>query len=450
MRSQYTNFIITLAILGFLPEAAMTAQGRLGSEFQVNSYTIGSQNESAIAMDDQGDFVAVWDSNGSAGSDQGSASVQARRYSSSGNAIGADFQVNTYTPGSQTDAVVAKAPTGSFVVVWESQGSLNGDSSGSSIQAQRYDSSGNTLNAQFRVNSYTTGNQDKPTIAMDSDGDFVIVWGSYGSFGGDNWDGSIQGQRYDFGGATSGPQFQVNLYTASYQRDADVAIDPDGGFVIVWESEGSFDGDNLGSSIQGQRYASGGNTVGSQFQINSYTQSTQYQPSVAVGPEGAFVIAWSSYGPNGGGLDFSIQSQRFDSGGSAVGPQFQVSNYTTTIQGLPEVVVAPDGEFLVAWGDYGYLDSSPASFSVQGRFFSSGGDAMGTQLQVNSYTSNDQHTPAVAVGPEGTFVALWTSLGSSGTDSSARSIQGQLLRGDFLFADGFESGNTSAWSAVAP
>jgi hypothetical protein len=38
--------------------------------------------------------------------------------------------------------VVASDPAGNFVVVWESWGSQGTDTSGSSIQARRFDSSG--------------------------------------------------------------------------------------------------------------------------------------------------------------------------------------------------------------------------------------------------------------------------------------------------------------------
>jgi hypothetical protein len=55
------------------------------------------------------------------------------------------------------------------------------------------------IGAEFQVNSYTTNSQYTRSVASDADGDFVVVWQSYGSAGGDNDDTSIQGQRYDGG-----------------------------------------------------------------------------------------------------------------------------------------------------------------------------------------------------------------------------------------------------------
>src|SRR5262245_61890816 len=68
---------------------------------------------------------------------------------------GPQFQVNTYTTNSQPASSVAADADGDFVVVWESRGSSSGDTSGASIQGQRYDSAGSPLGSQFQVNTYT-------------------------------------------------------------------------------------------------------------------------------------------------------------------------------------------------------------------------------------------------------------------------------------------------------
>ena len=52
-----------------------------------------------------------------------------------------------------------------------------------------------------------------------------------------------------------------------------MAAAPDGDFVVVWESNGSSGTDTSSWSIQGQRYASNGSTLGAQFQVNTYTTS---------------------------------------------------------------------------------------------------------------------------------------------------------------------------------
>jgi hypothetical protein len=68
---------------------------------------------------------------------------------------------------------VAVDANGDFVVVWSSDGQ-DGDSYG--IYGQRFDASGIPQGAEFLVNTHTTDAQSQPSVAMDADGDFVVVW----------------------------------------------------------------------------------------------------------------------------------------------------------------------------------------------------------------------------------------------------------------------------------
>ena len=70
--------------------------------------------------------------------------------------------MNTFTTGIQDDPLVAMAADGGFVVVWEGNPELN---------ARRYDASGNPVGAEFLVNSYTTGTQFVYGMAMDRAGE---------------------------------------------------------------------------------------------------------------------------------------------------------------------------------------------------------------------------------------------------------------------------------------
>ncbi|MFC1787327.1 hypothetical protein ACFLY8_04785, partial [Halobacteriota archaeon] len=94
--------------------------------------------------------------------------------------------------------------------------------------------------------TYTTYEQMYPSVAMDADGDFVIVWMSYdqdGSYGG------IYAQMYDSSGSAVDSEFQVNTYTYNSQDRPSVAMDAYGDFVITWESYGQ-DGSHWGIYAQ--------------------------------------------------------------------------------------------------------------------------------------------------------------------------------------------------------
>jgi hypothetical protein len=404
--------------LGFIPDDP------IGDQFQINSYTTNHQHLPVVALDGDGDFVVVWVSDGSNSGDSDSYSIQGQRFNSAGTPQGSQFQVNSYTTGVQRDPAVALDDDGDFVVAWASQGGSGSDSDGYSIQAQRYNSAGAPQGSQFQVNSYTTSHQFAPAVSLDGDGDFVVTWGSEGSDGGDTSDASIQGQRFDSAATPQGSQFQVNSYTTGGQTGTAVSLDSDGDFVVVWASEGSF-GNDSSRSIQGQRFNSAGAPQGSQFQVNSYTTNQQAAPAVALDGDGDFVVVWQSDGGSYDTDNYSVQGQRFNSAGAPQGSQFQVNSFTDNEQRFPKVSLDGDGDFIVVWQSNGGFGTDFNGYSIQGQGYDSAGAPQGLQFQVNSYTTNYQAFPAVALDSDGDFVVVWASSGSDGNDSSYFSIQGQ-------------------------
>jgi len=339
--------------------------------------------------------------------------------------VGAQFQINTYTTRDQEEPSVTIAANGAFVVVWQSQGS-SGTDDDDSIQGQRYAAGGSPQGGEFQINTFTRSIQESPSVAMDADADFIVVWGTAESDEPALGYWSIQGQRYASNGSTQGAQFQVNTYPEWRQYSPSVAMAADGDFVVVWHSYGSSGTDTNGLSVQGQRYASNGSTQGGQFQVNTYTTSYQFRPSVAAAPDGDFVVVWLS----GSSEPFaSLQGQRYASNGSTLGGEFQVNTYTSNNLYFTSVGMAGNGDFVVAWMSDGSLGTDSSDWSIQARRFASDGTVLGSQFQVNTYTSGMQCEPSVAMASDGGFVVVWYG-DTSATDPEHGAIQGQRYASD--------------------
>ena len=423
-----------------------------GLEFQVNTYTTGAQSYPAVAIDTDGDFVVVWHGQGGASPCHSlgcTPNIYAQRYASDGSALGSEFQVGTLTFLGLQPAVEMDAD-GDFVVVWQSQGSSGTDTDWFCIQGQRYASDGAPTGGEFQVNNYTTDAQKFPAVAMDPDGDFVVVWSSMGSHGTDTSHTSIQAQRFASDGSALGSEFQVNTFTTDYQNYPAIAMDGSGNFVVAWWSRVLNGMDPASLTVQGQRYASDGTPTGSEFQVNNYTTDAQKFPAVAMDSDGDFVVVWSSMGSNGtDASDTSIQAQRYASDGSTLESEFQVNSYTTDTQAFPTVVKDADAGFVVAWLSWGSSGTDTIYGSIWAQHYASDGMPTGSEFQVNTYTTHNQSYPAVAMDMDGDFVVAWQSHGSSGTDTHSYSIQAQRYLVS-VFADGFESGNTTLWSSTVP
>jgi hypothetical protein len=341
----------------------------------------------------------VWRSLGQDGDLEG---IFARRYDSTGNRVGNEFRVNTFTPSRQMYPTVASAADGGFVVVWDS---YNQDGNSYGVFGQRYDAGGVRQGAEFRINTYTTSHQRFPSAASDLDGDFVVVWNSY-TQDGERY--GIFGQRYDSLGVAQGGEFAVNTYTTHSQRFPSVASDANGNFVVVWSSYGQ-DGSAYG--IFGQRYDSAGNALGDEFQVSSYTPGQQRFPSVSSDADGDFVVVWNSFLQDGSA--YGIFGQRYDSSGAPQGGEFRVNSYTTSEQRWPSVAKASSGNFVVTW----YSDLQDGnSYGVFGRLYDDAGQAQGDEFQVNTYTTSYQIFPGVgAIGPN-QFVVTWESFTQDGSN----------------------------------
>jgi Ca2+-binding RTX toxin-like protein len=147
----------------------------LDDEFRVNTFTDFFQGIPDVAMADDGGFVVTWISNGQDGSGVG---IYAQRYSATGAPIGNEFQVNTTTVGPQDNPAVAMDAAGNFVIAWDSP-----DGSGDGVYAQRYNVAGAALGGEIQVNTFTSSGQQAPAVVMAANGDVTVVWESLGQDG---------------------------------------------------------------------------------------------------------------------------------------------------------------------------------------------------------------------------------------------------------------------------
>lgn len=105
-----------------------------------------------------------------------------------------EFQVSNDIDNNQEFSAVASLNDGGFLVVWASV-SLNGIGP-RSLYGQRYNFVGVPVNGKFLIDDYL-GDQYWPSVTGLSNGDFVIVWESYGQDGSE-W--GVYGQQYTASG----------------------------------------------------------------------------------------------------------------------------------------------------------------------------------------------------------------------------------------------------------
>ncbi len=384
------------------PEEENTILGIIKNDFLVNDDTTSgcSQYFPAVAMAASGNFVICWhDKRNSLGGD-----IYAQRYNSSGDTMEANFRVvesnGGYCPSTAMDR------DGNFVICWCDSSKIPPD-----IYAQRYSSSGDTIGVNFRVNDDAgTNDQERPAVAMDGDGEFVICWTDNRYDWNDIW-----AQQYDGLGNTIGVNFRVNNNIGEFGSwsSPSIAMDVDGNFVICWEN--SYNGDQ---GIYAQRYDSLGNALGANFRVSNNVGGC-WHPSIAMNAHGDFVICWQDW--RNGWDNPDIYAQRYDASGNALGTNFQVNDDTgTSEQSHPSVSIDTNGNFVICW-----QDKRNGDWDIYAQRYHSDGTSWGANYLVNQrpdVPNPNQWDPSIAVSND-RIVFSWVDMRrSEGSDIYAKVV----------------------------
>ena len=162
------------------------------------------------------------------------------------------------------------------IVVWE-QESVGANSQ--DLFANGYDGNGNLIPgiSQLQISQApaNAGAGDKfrfsPSVAMDSSGNFVVVWherNSVNRF-------SIHAATYDAAGAVRSAKFEVNP-SANRQTLGRVAMSVDGRFFVVWqEKQGS-------SEILCKGFDANAGVLFNAFQLTNGSVDNQQQAHIAM------------------------------------------------------------------------------------------------------------------------------------------------------------------------
>ena len=446
------------------PAAAQTPLP-IGAQTRANSTTEGNQDESAVAIDPAGNFLVVWRDEFLDGS--GSAIIGRRFSARTGLPLSGEFLVNFVLLGDQRNPAIAMASDGHFVVVWEGPDTVAAASPG--IFLRLFEADGTPITQDVPVNNQLAGLQRRPAVAMQPSGAFAVAWqddtppNRLEGGTGDN----IRGRFYPANFPSSPPSdpLFLNVGLAGDQEEPAVAALPaNGGWLVGWQGPRQFSPPI--PMILVRALDSGGNgTV--EFEMNTSQSAVQRSHvALAANGQGDAVAVWEATETPSVGLR-DIYSRSLVAG-VPTGTEERINLSTTLDEREPSVAIDERGGFVTVWAAgppplplrEGTPEGSP--IIIQGRKRNATGGLgepgelghLGNlgipppdgEFQVS--TSGDEFLdPWVATEPRGNFVVAWP-----GVDAADPQGNGVFYRGfrDALFADGFESQDTSRWSATIP
>jgi RHS repeat-associated protein len=394
--------IRTTATAGYTTYADVIRLVRAGasSDTLVNTTTAGDQADSAVARNNDGEYVVVWRHGDPATTDS---EIRAQRYDSDGEPDDSgELTVAATTAHDMTEPDVAINSDGDFVVVWTDDNGTHKD-----IRAVTYDAGTESFGTALTVNNTTPGDQDSPAVAF-APGKYAVTWVHHGT----NKD--IHHRRFDANGALDAGDVLTPTtgYAAGDQTSPDVATDGSFNFVITWTDEDTAYTNNricaTAILLDGTRPAG----QSTSWVVSNNTSVTEDLPTITRATTGKFIIAWEA----DAGSDKDVFAQRYTSTYTTEGATaFQVNQYSVGNQGAPAISMDNNStaDFIVTWVSAGQDGDSDGVFA---RIYEDAADEAYGEFQVNSTATNAQNAPDVWMDAYGEASVTWTS---SGQDSGS-------------------------------
>jgi len=167
-------------------------------------------------------------------------------------------------------------------------------------------------------------------------------------------------------------------------------------------------GGGIGASLLNTSF-----NAGSHFRVNKVVSGIQNNPQVQLLANDNMIFVWQgSVTATGNPYIYARFAKNSARGADTYGSNFytgdiQVNTYTADQQISPAVAALPDGSAIVTWQSYGEDGSMWGVYAR--RLTAQGRGVPAKQFLVNQYTSYNQRNPAVAVLANGNYVIAWVS-----------------------------------------
>jgi serralysin len=314
---------------------------------------------------------------------------------------GSEFLVNSTTAGSQAYVSLGALKDGTFVAVWESRKDLANNTYDYDVRGQIFYADGTAKGEEFRVNSTIVGDQEKPFLAVLTDGRFAVAWeDSSGSDGENSW--GIRGRIFQADGTAAGADFRMNATGAGVQYDPSIAALSNGGFVVAYTDESTGNPD-----VRSRVFGSNGQPIGALDGIVSATpDKTQGDTSVIGLADGYAVIYTHS---EDDGSNSTIEGRLFDQNGvPKTSAEFEIPvALSPGGKFFSSAATLTDGRFVVVWSDYVAADG----LTIKAKIFNANGSPVGPEFTVNTTAILDAYVndrTAVTALPGGGFAVTFT------------------------------------------
>lgn len=386
---------------------------QLGTEFSINTETLGDAQEAAVAIGTSGSTLFAW----SVASSEGYR-IDARFMSPGGEFAGGPETISDPPPPPLVHRPRLTRTGGGFLAVWDSFPANSEPENGA--RAQFVDEAGDLQGPDFGL-SASSLEANFPNACVLPSGDFLAGWSSDLQ---STYRVALWARRFNANGEPLTGDVRLDNgegHTDASDRFPRIACGVAAHAVVVWLAENPEN--RLELFVEARIVGLGLDSLSPVFRVSETPVDEYYEPEVVLAPDGSFTVLFM--GVSGAGFD--ILARRFAPDGTPLAPPFVVNDYLPGGQLLGDVASDSRGNFAVAW-EQG-VDAGGRYSEIYARVFLADGTPYGPSFHVNPDPSDDLSTdanPAIALSDEGVVAVAWQSWLSDGEDYGLRGARFRL------------------------
>ena len=310
----------------------------IGGVFRVNHFTPKNQNHIRVAINESGNFTAVWQSFMQDSNDEG---VFLQRFDSYGRKVGSEIRINDRIHGSQSMPDIAMNEQGLSVVTW-----VSAEKDHDGIYIQKFDESGSRIGPNVKINNECYVSMMNPNIAFNEKNQIVIVW-----------DGA-SGETIDIFAQTftwddvipRTSDIRVNQRITYDQKNPDIAVLDNNEFVIIWEDVDYHDDIKYYyEGFRARRYRWNFSAIGNDFEIIEPEFFHQESPKIVQSNKNEFMVVWEAFNKKALIPHWQVYMQKMKKDGTPTDETIKYTVRDNESHTSPEITTDNEGNVLVVW-----------------------------------------------------------------------------------------------------
>lgn len=365
----------------------------MSQDFLVNTLNqAGNQSHPSVSINEQGHYIIAWYGIGSHG--QG---IYAKKFSIRGEAVGDEFRIPTLGNEISINPSVVLRDDETFILVWQGLRIRSEETSSLSADEvlQRIPTS--VVSAASNSNEYF----ESGSVVRDGFRTYIQIYDSQNK------------------GLPVGIPMQVDPAGIGEQLNPVVSNSSQGTIVVAWEKE-NFHGQKKEKQIYARLYNSDSSPIVDSFRVDSSSEHSSTNPSVASQENGDFLVAWIEETTG------IVYVKKYNRSGVPVTENIQVTTgnskgYQQHREGGRPVSIAAtaDNNFAITWIAQADTTSSGGSSSViYVRLYDSLMQPLMDGAKVDSHNGGNPSKPCIAADKDGNFTVIWEwsdpSVGDAG------------------------------------